>query len=199
MFTIKIKRATLSDLAILQKIGRQTFYEANVEDNTKENIDRYLLQNFSKEQLANELSNPYSVFYLAYIKDTICPIGYLKINFDCAQKEIKDKDTLEIQRIYVLKKYQGKSVGQFLLGEAVAIAKERHCKFIWLGVWEKNYSAIRFYEKNGFMNFGKLLFNLGAELHKGIMMKLELNESYDKQNIERKIDIAKISSYPSAK
>ena len=88
MFT-KIKRATLSDLAILQNIGRLTFYESNAEGNTKENIDRYLLDKFSKEQLAIELSDPHSVFYLAYIKNSMNPIGYLKINFDCAQTELK--------------------------------------------------------------------------------------------------------------
>ena len=46
------------------------------------------------------------------------------------KQNLKDKDAIEIQRIYVLKKYYGKSIGQFLLEQAVAIAKERHCKFI---------------------------------------------------------------------
>jgi ribosomal protein S18 acetylase RimI-like enzyme len=46
--------------------------------------------------------------------------------------------------------------------------------FIWLGVWEENQKAIRFYKKNGFVEFGKHIFRLGDDDQTDIMMKLDI-------------------------
>jgi ribosomal protein S18 acetylase RimI-like enzyme len=51
------------------------------------------------------------------------------------------------------------------------VAKALHSAYVWLGVWEKNARAIRFYEKNGFVAFDKHLFKLGDEEQTDIMMK----------------------------
>jgi diamine N-acetyltransferase len=85
-----------------------------------------------------------------------------------------NNNSLEIERIYVLQEFQGKKVGQMLFGKAVEIAKQKNADYIWLGVWEKNIKAIRFYEKNGFVPFGKHLFKLGDDEQTDIMMKLVL-------------------------
>ncbi len=46
---------------------------------------------------------------------------------------------------------------------------------MWLGVWEKNPRALRFYQKIGFQEFDKHIFTLGNEKQTDIMMKLHLN------------------------
>jgi ribosomal protein S18 acetylase RimI-like enzyme len=46
----------------------------------------------------------------------------------------------EIHRIYVLEEYQGKKVGQILFNQVLTIAHQSLVKYIWLGVWEENYS-----------------------------------------------------------
>ena len=66
-----------------------------------------------------------------------------------AQTELQGNDALEIERIYVLKDYHGLKVGQLLYQYALDFATELNIKRIWLGVWEENKRAIRFYEKNG--------------------------------------------------
>ncbi len=90
-------------------------------------------------------------------------------------REIKDKNYLEIERIYVLKEYHGKKVGQLLYENAIKIAKSKNAEYVWLGVWEKNPRAIRFYEKNGFVAFDKHIFKLGNDKQTDIMMKLKIN------------------------
>jgi ribosomal protein S18 acetylase RimI-like enzyme len=102
-------------------------------------------------------------------------IGYLKLNFGASQTELKDKNALEIERIYVLKEFHGKKVGQLLFDKAIEIAKEHHVAYVWLGVWENNKSALQFYTKNGFVEFDQHIFVLGDEAQTDIMMKLELN------------------------
>lgn len=172
MDKIDIESVAHSGLEELHAIARQTFYETFVDENTEDNINRYLTQNFSLQQLSDELNNPDSEFYFATIKKEI--IGYLKLNFGKAQSVENDQDGLEIERIYILKKYHGKKVGQFLFDKTLKIAKENNSRYLWLGVWEKNLRAIRFYEKNGFREFDKHLFILGNDKQTDILMKLEL-------------------------
>jgi ribosomal protein S18 acetylase RimI-like enzyme len=103
-------------------------------------------------------------------------IGYLKLNMGISQTELKDNDALEIERIYVLKAFQGKKVGQLLFDKAITIAKELQVAYVWLGVWEENKRAIQFYTKNGFVEFDQHVFVLGDEPQTDIMMKLQLNK-----------------------
>jgi ribosomal protein S18 acetylase RimI-like enzyme len=98
----------------------------------------------------------------------------LKINRGEAQTEKKEDNSLEIERIYVLEKFQGRRVGQMLFQKAVEIAKLNQKDYIWLGVWEKNEKAIQFYLKNGFEVFDKHIFKLGVDLQTDLLMRLKL-------------------------
>ncbi len=66
------------------------------------------------------------------------------------------------------------SAGQLLLEKALEIAAENHINYIWLGVWEKNPRAIRFYEKNGFIQFDTHIFMVGNDPQTDVMMKRSL-------------------------
>lgn len=172
MENILITPATLDDLDQLQHIGRQTFFETFAPHNTEANIKKYLEEGFSREKLTTELSDKNSAFYFAWLDGEV--IGYLKLNFGASQTELKDEKAVEIERIYVLLAFHGKKVGQLLYEKAIQIAKEAHADYVWLGVWEENPRAIRFYNKNGFVEFGKHLFKLGEEEQTDIMMRLEV-------------------------
>lgn len=174
MTDIAIKRVTLRDIDHLQKISRETFYETFSSGNTEEDMAKYLNEELSIEKLTTELTDKNSEFYFATLDNKI--IGYLKINFGQSQTELKDSKAVEIERIYVLKEYHGKKVGQILLDEAIHIARQRNADYVWLGVWEENPRAINFYKKNGFVEFDKHIFKLGEDEQTDIMMKLTLND-----------------------
>jgi|GEM_PF-194150 len=172
---MEIRKVTLNEIEQLQYISRKTFWEAFAADNTEENMNKYLEEGFSLEKLTSEINNEHSVFYFAVSDDEI--IGYLKLNFGGSQTELKDTNALEIERIYVLPQFHGKKVGQALYEKALQIAGEIDADYIWLGVWEENTKAIRFYKKNGFVEFDKHLFMLGDDEQTDILMKLELKNS----------------------
>lgn len=169
---MKITRITTNEIDQLQKIGRQTFYETFSTGNTQENMQKYLDERFSIEKLTAELNDKNAIFYFAQLENKI--VGYLKINFGDSQTELKDDKSLEIERIYVLKEFQGKKIGQILYDKAIEIAKQKDADYIWLGVWEENPRAIKFYKKNGFVEFDKHIFKLGDDEQTDIMMKLKL-------------------------
>ena len=60
--------------------------------------------------------------------------------------------------------------------KSLEIAKEKSMNFIWLGVWEENHRAIKFYEKNGFKVFGKHKFVLGKDVQTDLLMKLKIDK-----------------------
>jgi ribosomal protein S18 acetylase RimI-like enzyme len=172
MGNINIKKVTLSDIDQLQKIGQQTFRETFSAGNTEENLAKYLEEGFSSEKLTFELNDKNSEFYFASLDNDV--VGYLKLNFGQSQTELKDDKALEIERIYVLKEFHGKKVGQLLYEKAMQIARQTNANYVWLGVWEENPRAINFYKKNGFVEFDKHIFKLGIDEQTDIMMKLKL-------------------------
>ncbi len=173
MTEIEITKVTLNDIDQLQKIGKQTFYETFAAGNTEENMTKYLDEGFSAEKLTTELNDNNAEFYFATLDDNV--IGYLKLNFGQSQTELQDDKGLEIERIYVLKEFHGKSVGQLLYNQSIKIARQKNMDYVWLGVWEENPRAIHFYKKNGFVEFDKHIFKLGNDEQTDIMMKLKLN------------------------
>ncbi|OIR00679.1 protease synthase and sporulation negative regulatory protein PAI 1 [mine drainage metagenome] len=175
MENINVIGVTISDIDELQKIGRQTFSETFSAVNTEENMRKYLDEGFSIEKLATELNDKNSEFYFATLDNNV--IGYLKLNFGQSQTELKDDSSLEIERIYVLKEFHGKKIGQILYEKAMQVAKETKVNYVWLGVWEENNRALNFYKKNGFVAFDKHLFKLGNDVQTDIMMKLELKNN----------------------
>lgn len=173
MNNIVIRKADSQDLYLLHGISTETFVQTFAEVNTKEDMDKYLAERLSLSQLAAELNDPHSAFYFAILKDQV--IGYLKTNTGAAQTELKEQDGLEVERIYVLKEFKGKNIGRVLLDKAIEIAIDQKATYIWLGVWEENYRAIRFYEKNGFSVFDRHIFKLGNDEQTDLMMKRILN------------------------
>ena len=167
-----ITQASPLQLEILQRIGRDTFFETFAAVNTAEDMQLYLDATFSFEKIHAELTNPHSLFYLAWNGDE--PVGYLKLNFPQAQSDLKDESSLEIERIYVKAACHGKNVGQLLYEKAQEVAIAAGKSYIWLGVWEHNHRAIAFYTKWGFEKFGDHPFVLGADVQTDWWMRRKL-------------------------
>ena len=169
---MKIRKINIDDLEALRNLSIQTFKETFEEVNTEENMQKYLLENLSIEKLKSELENPNSEFYFAENNDEI--LGYLKLNFKDAQTEKLEENHFEIERIYVLKAFLGQKIGQILFDKAIEIGREKNLEYVWLGVWEENHRAIRFYGKNGFEIFGKHDFVLGEDVQTDLLMKMKI-------------------------
>ncbi|MDY0316097.1 MAG: GNAT family N-acetyltransferase [Bacteroidales bacterium] len=159
--TINIKKCNIKDLPKLLEISYETFNEIFKKQNSPENIKAYLERAFNLKQLEKELSNISSQFFFVYLNNEVA--GYLKININDAQSEEMSDESLEIERIYIKRKFQKHGLGMYLLNKAIEIAMEFNKKKIWLGVWEKNENAIAFYEKMGFVQTGSHSFYMGNE------------------------------------
>jgi ribosomal protein S18 acetylase RimI-like enzyme len=161
-----------TDLDTLLAISRKTFHDAFYHICKPADYEEYTSLAFQPAKLLAELKTPNSYFYFVLIGGQ--PAAYLKLNFHDAQTEFCEPDAMEIQRIYVLGDHQGKQIGKHRLDFATEKAKENQMKYMWLGVWEINVNAVRFYENNGFKIIGKHTFPFGDEVDTDWLMRKEL-------------------------
>lgn len=159
--SIKEISNSVEDIEALQAIAKQTFTETFGSQNTAEDLAKFLSEEYAFDKLKAEVENPESFYYFCYFEDELA--GYLKLNVGAAQTEPDYPEALEIQRIYVLQKYQGKRIGLAMMQQALAVAEELKKLQVWLGVWEKNLKAQAFYQKSGFKKVGSHDFILGND------------------------------------
>lgn len=173
MLGVSIREVHQDELPLLQKIGRETFEAAFGAQNKAADMKAYLDESYSAERIQKEFEHDESLFFFAEIDNKV--IGYLKVNWGKAQTEGESQSSLEIERIYVISAFQGKKVGKLLFEKAIKIARTKGKQSIWLGVWEKNNKAIKFYERLGFQIYGSHDFLLGTDLQTDILMRLNLD------------------------
>lgn len=170
---MKIKKCSLDDILDLQKIYRQTFYETFAGQNSEENMRIFLDKAYSEEKLKSEIEDKESETFLAVENQKT--LGVLKINTGNAETESGLENSLEIQRIYILKESKGLGIGTVFMNLAEKKARELGVSFIWLGVWEKNFPAQKFYTDKGFRRFSEHAFVLGDDIQTDFLMKKELS------------------------
>lgn len=169
---IAFKQCTQADLFDLRALSRRTFRETFAADNTPAALQAHLDRAYALEKLRTELSNPYSQFWFLYEKGSLA--GYLKLNEAPAQTELHDPVSLEIERIYVARAFQGHGLGGMLMARAIETAQARGKRYIWLGVWEKNKKARSFYQKHGFRKIGSHPFSVGDDVQTDDIMRKDL-------------------------
>ena len=161
MSLFAIKSCQLEEIDHLITLSKETYYQAFKAFNTRENMDHYVMKAFSKEQLLAEMRDQQASFYFGIHQNQ--RVGYLKLNEYDTPSEGHQGPSIEIQRLYVKSDAQNLGMGHFLMEEAIKIARDKRFTFIWLGVWEHNEKALRFYEKFNFERIGSHTFLMGDD------------------------------------
>lgn len=169
---LSFRKCTNTDLPTLANISRDTFVAAFEKDNDPHDFQAYLKKAFSHEQMALELSNPDCHFYFVYEGETL--VGYFKLNTNDAQTDVHEADAVELERIYVLGPHQGKKIGENMLHETLKLGQKMDKAYIWLGVWEHNPKAIKFYQRHGFEKFGEHPYYIGDDKQTDWLLRLDL-------------------------
>ncbi|HVT84347.1 MAG TPA: GNAT family N-acetyltransferase [Chitinophagaceae bacterium] len=170
---LTIKEATRKDAELIADMSRQTFYDTFAADNREEDMDQFLDEVFTKKELIKEVGAKNNIFLLAYVDEQ--PAGYVRMREFNNPPSLGDVVAMEIARIYVVKEFIGTGVGAALMQRCIDISKELQKELIWLGVWERNYRAITFYQNWGFEKFDETEFILGNDVQTDWLMKKKLS------------------------
>ncbi len=156
---LEIRQATISDVQIISALGITTCYEAYFELDPSKDLAEYCVKFFSLEALTNEFEDANSTFLIAESDGKA--IGYVKLREGKKIECLRGKNAIEVQRIYILEKMKGKRIGESLMNRCFEIAQEKGYETLWLGVWDKNIAAQKFYEKIGMKIIGTTDFSDG--------------------------------------
>ena len=168
----ELRKADLSDLPELLALARTSFVQAFTAGNKPENVQAYLAEAFTEDKLTKEIQETASTFIVASLAGKL--VGYTKLNLSAAQADVQDTASVEVARLYTLEEVWGTGLGQLLLDAAIAFGRQEGKTWLWLGVWEHNARAIRFYEKNGLCIFGSHPFPFGDEIQTDWLMRVDL-------------------------
>jgi len=164
--TFRVRRAGTADVAALAALATRTFVHAFGADNDPRNIERYVATSFSQRRIAEEVAAEGSTVLLAY-DDAVepdVPIGYSRLQSGSAADGVNGTRPVQLVRIYVEPAMVGRGYGSALLRACLDEAATGGSDVIWLGVWERNDRARRFYERWGFRRVGRHDFVLGDEV-----------------------------------
>ena len=160
--TIRIRKAIPEDAQLLSELAVITFIASHGHSAPAEDIHAYTRSNYTINKLKSELKNPANIYHLITYDQE--PAGFSKICLNSPHEDMLQKNIAKLDRIYLLEKFQGLSLGKALLDFNIALCKENSQSGLWLYVWVKNETAIRFYKKAGFRIVGSFDFRI-SETH----------------------------------
>jgi GNAT superfamily N-acetyltransferase len=144
----RIRRAEARDAAPLAGLAERTFRATFAPHNSDANMALHCARTYGASIQAAEIADPARVTVVADDGGTLVAYAQLRVGNTTACVEAARP--AEIQRIYVDAPWQGLGIAQALMEAMLRHARGRGADRVWLGVWEHNPRARRFYAKCGF-------------------------------------------------
>ena len=175
---LAIRNATAADAGALSAFAAKVFHDTFAPDNDPMDMHVYLSDAFTPEKQAAEIADASCVCLIAEVGETLA--GYALLRLEALDPrepgelaaELRVKQPVEqprdrpveLQRFYLDHAWHGRGVAPQLMAACIDAARARGAASLWLGVWERNARAIRFYQKHGFTDIGSQVFRLGTDL-----------------------------------
>jgi ribosomal protein S18 acetylase RimI-like enzyme len=165
----RLRAATVADAPTLAVLAERTFRYTFAPDNTPADMDAYCASAFGEALQRAEIEDPTMVTLLAEGNDGGI-VGYAQFGPGGEPESVAMRPAWELRRLYVEPALKGSGLAGQLMAEFLERAGLAGAAAVWLGVWERNPRAIRFYEKSGFSVVGDHVFQLGSDPQRDLIM-----------------------------
>jgi ribosomal protein S18 acetylase RimI-like enzyme len=157
---VEYRDATQQDAAALADFWRETFSATFGALYPVADLKAFIAQSYGESLQAAEVADPDTHNRLALDGARIvgaAKLGAFKLPIapNCAHP-------LELHRLYVAEDAKGAGVADALMSWALDRARRRGAEAVYLGVYQSNERAQRFYARHGFEIVGDYLFEVGA-------------------------------------
>ena len=167
-----IRPATPDDAAALAELGRRTFTDAFGAGNTPEDLAAFLNTTYGEALQREELASPALTYFLA--EHDGLPVAFALLRRDRPSPYVDDPSAVEMQRLYVDRDWHGTGLAQALMSHCLHDASIGGAAALFLGVWEQNARALRFYAAQGFEPVGRQVFVVGSDPQTDIVLRRRL-------------------------
>ncbi len=166
---LSIRKANLDDAKLISVLGAVTFYEAYFETDEQKDIADYIAENYSIEKIISELKDENTTFFIPELAGKA--VGFAKLRENSIPECLKGENTIELHRIYLLERVWRKGIGKILIEKCLDEAKQKGFDSMWLGTWEANKRARKFYESLGFEYVGEYQYYYADILTTNLVLK----------------------------
>ncbi len=162
----KIREITPQDAEILAPVAHKIFLETFLPTNTAKSVMDYANVHLTPTALAQDIARPQTWTLGVFVEEQI--VGYMLMLVN--EQETYQDISLELKRFYLLAEYHGRGWAQEMMATCEKKAKELGFSAMWLGVWENNFRAQKFYQKCGFEKIASHPFIMGDEAQTDFIM-----------------------------
>jgi ribosomal protein S18 acetylase RimI-like enzyme len=167
---ITYRDAEASDAAALGAFAEATFTDTFGHLYPPADLASFVGANYRADVIEAELADPETRYRLALRDGAI--VGYCKLGV--VDMAVDATDALELHRLYVDRDTKGAGVAQALMDDALAWARGKGGRVMYLSVWENNARAQAFYKRYGFEHVGEHKFMVGATADRDFIWRLNL-------------------------
>lgn len=168
MSNYTIRKANLSDALNLTVLKQQVWISTYAVDGIREEFSKYVSETFTPDSTTRIIENPNNIVLVAEKDNHL--IGCTEINLLSLCPEQTYKNSPEVTVLYVLERFQGIGLGKELLNKCIDELGSLGYKSVWLTVYHQNLKAIKFYERNRFVNVGRTDFEMGGNKYPNEIM-----------------------------
>lgn len=157
---ITYRSAEASDAQILADCARETFVATFGALYPIADLNHFIATTYGADLQRGEILDPHTRHRLAF--DAAELIGFAKMGAYKLPLPAPEKRPRELHRLYVRAEAKGSGVAAALMDWVLACAREDAAGALYLGVYQGNERAQRFYARYGFEIVGEYEFEVGA-------------------------------------
>lgn len=168
---IEIEVAKPEHAPAISYIGRNAFRDAFGElFNNKCDLEDYLDYTYGVDKITNSVVKSNNRYFIATVDGS--PAGFAKVKEHSLNEQFDSVFQAELQKLYVLKKFQGRGIGDKLMQQVIRFVEALEKECLWLDTHINNERGIRFYQKHGFRISGKYQFTIGSQTFNYYLMSV---------------------------
>lgn len=164
---LKYRLAEHSDIRQLSALLRQVYIDTYGIEGVSAEFANFIHSEFQEIKLKQEIDSEDHDIWITTYRSNLVGAAKIPYSEPCP---INDFSAPEINKLYVLKSFFGKNIGQELMQRAEKRLKDKGEKKTWLWVLNSNQRAIDFYHKQGYEDIGTAYFQMETNRYKNIVM-----------------------------
>jgi len=171
--SVTYRDATMADALALSDLARETFVATFGALYPVADLKHYIAHTYGREIQAAEIADVSMQHRLAEAGGAL--VGYARAGAYKLPLDNGARAAFELHRLYVVEAVKGQGVAAALMDWTHAQARTAGAADLFLGVYQGNTRAQRFYRRYGFEIVGEYLFAVGATRDPEYIMRKALD------------------------
>ena len=149
---VTLRVAVASDALCIGVLATQVFLDTYAANGIRPSLAREVLENLSTDAIAALVSKASTTFIVAEAAQHM--VGFAQLTSGSTHALVGPEGSVELNRLYVHRRFAGKGIGRTLLRRAEVAAASQGASTLWLTAWVGNPPALAFYPSQGYRELG---------------------------------------------